>query len=117
MSSINNKGVKSGGGLQELKQRLLFVLLGIIIFRIGTHIPVPGLDPARLADLFNSQKNGILGLEYCATLAYEKMVMTFTLPGCETATYETNLSSGFDINAPGDGKNIVLNAVLKCPTR
>lgn len=49
-------------GLQELKHRLLFVLLGIIIYRIGAHIPIPGLDPAKLADFFNQQRNGILGL-------------------------------------------------------
>jgi len=58
---LNNK-LKSGGGLTELKRRLLFVLIGIIIFRIGAHIPVPGLDPQRLADLFDTQKSGILGL-------------------------------------------------------
>lgn len=52
----------SKGGLQELKRRLLFVLLGIVVYRIGAHIPVPGLDPAKLADLFNQQKSGILGL-------------------------------------------------------
>lgn len=50
------------GGLQELKRRLIFVLVGILVFRVGSHIPVPGLDPARLADLFNQQKGGILGL-------------------------------------------------------
>jgi preprotein translocase subunit SecY len=50
------------GGLQELKQRLLFVLLGILVYRIGAHIPVPGLDPKRLADLFSQQGGGILGL-------------------------------------------------------
>ena len=53
---------KAKGGLSELKQRLLFLLLGIIVYRIGSHIPVPGLDPQRLADLFNQQKSGILGL-------------------------------------------------------
>lgn len=52
----------SQGGLGELKRRLLFVLLGIIIFRIGAHVPVPGINPERLADLFNQQKGGILGL-------------------------------------------------------
>lgn len=50
------------GGLSELRRRLLFLLIGIIIFRIGAHIPVPGLDPKRLADLFNAHKSGILGL-------------------------------------------------------
>lgn len=49
-------------GLGELKQRLLFVFIAIIIYRIGAYIPVPGLDPAKLADLFNAQKNGIIGL-------------------------------------------------------
>lgn len=49
-------------GLHELKQRLLFVLLGLIVYRIGAHIPVPGLDPVKLADFFNQEKNGILGL-------------------------------------------------------
>jgi len=50
------------GGLRELKRRLMFVLLGILVYRIGAHIPVPGLDPARLADLFSQQQGGILGL-------------------------------------------------------
>lgn len=50
-----------GGGLGELKRRLLFVLLGVLVFRIGAHIPVPGLDPARLAELFKHQSTGLLG--------------------------------------------------------
>lgn len=54
--------LKSFGGLHELKHRLLFVLIGILVYRIGAHIPVPGLDPHRLADLFNQQGGGILGL-------------------------------------------------------
>lgn len=53
-------GTKSG--LSELKQRVLFLLLGLLVYRIGSHIPVPGVDPQRLADFFNQQKNGILGL-------------------------------------------------------
>lgn len=57
------KGVQSSqGGLSELKRRLLFVLIGIFIYRIGVHIPVPGVDPQKLAELFSQQKNGILGL-------------------------------------------------------
>lgn len=50
------------GGLAELKQRLLFVLLAIIVYRIGAHIPVPGLDVTRLKALFSSNQSGILGL-------------------------------------------------------
>jgi preprotein translocase subunit SecY len=49
-------------GVQELKRRLLFVFFGIIIYRIGAHIPIPGLDPLKLANFFNQQSNGILGL-------------------------------------------------------
>jgi preprotein translocase subunit SecY len=57
------KGAQSStSGLSELKHRLLFVLIGILVFRIGAHIPVPGIDPHRLADLFSQQKSGVLGL-------------------------------------------------------
>lgn len=49
-------------GFAELKRRLLFVLLAILVYRIGAHIPVPGLDPIRLANLFSHQSNSILGL-------------------------------------------------------
>lgn len=52
----------SQGGLSELKQRLLVVLIGIIIYRIGAHIPVPGINPQRLADLFRHEQGGILGM-------------------------------------------------------
>ena len=49
-------------GLGELFARLRFVLLAIIVYRIGTHIPVPGIDPAQLAALFNQNQGTILGL-------------------------------------------------------
>lgn len=53
----------SQGGLGELKRRLLFVLFGLFVFRIGSFIPVPGLDPSRLAHLFNdSPAGGLLGM-------------------------------------------------------
>src|SRR3990167_360883 len=52
----------SGGGLVELKRRLLFVFLGLVVYRIGSYIPVPGLDPHKLANLFNQHQDGILGL-------------------------------------------------------
>jgi preprotein translocase subunit SecY len=45
-----------------LKQRLLFVLLALVVYRIGAHIPIPGLDPVKLANFFHNEKNGILGL-------------------------------------------------------
>lgn len=48
--------------LSELRRRILFVIFGLLIFRLGAHIPVPGLDPQKLVNFFNLQKNGILGL-------------------------------------------------------
>ena len=49
-------------GLGELFTRLRFVLLAIIVYRIGTHIPLPGIDPAQLAALFSQNQGTILGL-------------------------------------------------------
>lgn len=52
----------SRGGLAELKSRLMFVLIAILVYRLGAHIPVPGLDPERLLNFFNQQQNTIFGL-------------------------------------------------------
>jgi len=52
----------SMGQLTELKRRLLFVLGAIIVYRIGTFIPVPGIDPAALAALFEQQQGTILDM-------------------------------------------------------
>ena len=49
-------------GLSELRSRLLFVLIALLVYRVGTHIPVPGINPDRLAALFNQQQGGILDL-------------------------------------------------------
>jgi preprotein translocase subunit SecY len=49
-------------GLGELWTRLRFLLFAIIIYRLGTHIPVPGFDPERLADLFTQNQGTFLGL-------------------------------------------------------
>lgn len=49
-------------GFTELKQRLLFLLVAILVYRFGAHIPVPGLDPERLANFFAQQQNTIFGL-------------------------------------------------------
>jgi len=50
------------GRLTELKNRLLFLIGALIIFRIGTFIPVPGIDPVALAHLFEQQKGTILDM-------------------------------------------------------
>jgi len=47
-------------GFSELKQRLLFVLGAIIVFRLGSFVPIPGIDAAVLAELFEQQKGTIV---------------------------------------------------------
>ncbi|HXV11224.1 MAG TPA: preprotein translocase subunit SecY [Burkholderiales bacterium] len=51
-----------GGKLGDLKRRLLFLLGALIVFRIGSYIPVPGINSDQLAELFNSQRGGILDM-------------------------------------------------------
>lgn len=46
----------------DLRNRLIFLLLALIVYRIGAHIPVPGIDPTQLQALFKSQSGGILNL-------------------------------------------------------
>ena len=50
------------GKYGDLKKRLFFLLGALVVFRIGAHIPVPGIDPNVLAELFQSNQGGILGL-------------------------------------------------------
>ena len=45
--------VEQNTGMSDLWKRIRFVLMAIIVYRIGTHIPIPGIDPDRLAELFN----------------------------------------------------------------
>jgi preprotein translocase subunit SecY len=54
LSAVNKTG--------ELKRRLLFVLGALIVYRLGAHIPVPGINAEVLAKLFESQSTGILGM-------------------------------------------------------
>lgn len=61
MSKSKSKN-QSASGYSELFSRLLFVIIGILVYRLGAHIPVPGLDPQRLANFFNEQQNTIFGL-------------------------------------------------------
>lgn len=61
--TANRHGASSANaGIADLKRRLMFVLIAIIVFRIGSYIPVPGLNPHRLQELFNAQQSNIIGL-------------------------------------------------------
>ena len=53
---------KQAGKLGELKVRLLFLIGALIVYRVGTYIPVPGVDPAALADFFEQQSGNLLGM-------------------------------------------------------
>lgn len=50
------------GKFGDLRRRLVFLLLALIVYRIGAHIPVPGIDPGQLQQLFKGQQGGILSL-------------------------------------------------------
>ncbi|HEY0664341.1 MAG TPA: preprotein translocase subunit SecY, partial [Thiobacillaceae bacterium] len=50
------------GKFGDLRRRLVFLLLALVVYRIGAHIPVPGINPDQLAQLFKGQQGGILSL-------------------------------------------------------
>jgi preprotein translocase subunit SecY len=50
------------GKMGDLKRRLWFLIGALIVYRIGTFVPVPGIDPGVMADLFKGQQGGILGM-------------------------------------------------------
>ena len=53
---------KKSSSKSELSQRLLFVFLALMVYRIGSYIPVPGVDPARMLELMNAQKGTIVDM-------------------------------------------------------
>ena len=59
---MTSPAIGQAGKFGDLKRRLWFLLGALVVYRIGAHIPVPGIDAAALSDLFNSQKGGILGM-------------------------------------------------------
>ncbi|MEK7796422.1 MAG: preprotein translocase subunit SecY, partial [Pseudomonadota bacterium] len=55
-------GLGGLGKLTDLRQRIFFVLGALIVYRIGTYIPVPGINPVALAELFKGTQSSIVGL-------------------------------------------------------
>ena len=47
---------------EELKKRIIFTVLALVVYRIGTYIPLPGIDPAAWEGVFKTQSGGILGM-------------------------------------------------------
>ena len=60
VTAPNLTGLQSG--ITELRNRILFVLFALFVYRVGTHIPVPGINPDRLAQLFQENQGGIFDL-------------------------------------------------------
>ena len=61
MATSANQLAKSGK-FGDLRRRLVFLLLALVVYRLGAHIPVPGIDPVQLQQLFKGQSGGILNL-------------------------------------------------------
>ena len=61
MATNANQLAKSGK-FGDLRRRLTFLLLALVVYRLGAHIPVPGIDPVALEQLFKGQQGGILSL-------------------------------------------------------
>ena len=62
MEKNKAQSLLAGGKLTELKQRLLFVLGALLVYRMGTFIPVPGINPEALASMFEQQSGTILDM-------------------------------------------------------
>lgn len=62
MATPGNLPLGNQKGLGELWARLKFLFLAIVVYRVGTHIPVPGMDPERVAQLLNQNQGTILGM-------------------------------------------------------
>ena len=60
--ATNAAQIAKTGKFGDLRRRLVFLLLALVVYRIGAHIPVPGIDPTQLQQLFNGQQGGILSL-------------------------------------------------------
>src|ERR1700749_207650 len=57
-----NMNFSAFGKATELKQRLWFTLGALLIYRLGTYIPIPGIDAVALANAFNQNRGGLLGI-------------------------------------------------------
>ena len=64
--------LSNGGGLSELWARLRFLFLAIIVYRIGAHIPVPGINPDRLAALFRQSR--IVAMSFCEPRSWTRVL-------------------------------------------
>ena len=62
MATSSANQLAKSGKFGDLRRRLVFLLLALVVYRVGAHIPVPGIDPNQLQQLFKGQQGGILSL-------------------------------------------------------
>ncbi len=62
MSTSAIKGMSGLSKSSELRSRIWFVIVALVVYRIGTHITIPGINPLVMASLFEQQQSGILGM-------------------------------------------------------
>jgi len=62
VATKSTSALASAGKSGDLRRRLVFLALALVVYRLGTHIPVPGIDPGELSKLFQSQQGGVLGM-------------------------------------------------------
>jgi preprotein translocase subunit SecY len=60
--ATNATQLAKSGKFGDLRRRIVFLVLALVVYRLGTHIPVPGIDPQQMSELFGSQSGGILNL-------------------------------------------------------
>ena len=60
--ATSTANIAKTGKFGDLRRRLVFLLLALVVYRIGAHIPVPGINPEQLQQLFSGQQGGILNL-------------------------------------------------------
>ncbi len=60
--ATNAASLAKTGKFGDLRRRLVFLLLALVVYRIGAHIPVPGIDPDQLSQMFRGQQGNILNL-------------------------------------------------------
>jgi preprotein translocase subunit SecY len=60
--ATNANQLARSGKFGDLRRRLIFLVLALVVYRLGAHIPVPGIDPEQLQELFRGQQGGILSL-------------------------------------------------------
>ena len=60
--AVDEIKIVKAGRYGDLRRRLVFLLLALIVYRIGAHVPVPGINPDQLRQFFSNQSGGILSL-------------------------------------------------------